>query len=75
MMFNDFDLIMMRVSIIQLMYYDFDNILVGLDSNGLWQITFILTSLSFLHDFDFNSLWIFIVIMMDFDGFLDFQKV
>jgi hypothetical protein len=36
MMFNDFDLIMMRISIIQPMYYDFDNILVGFDSNGLW---------------------------------------
>jgi hypothetical protein len=35
-MFNDFDLIMMWVSIIQPMYYEFDNILVGLDSNGLW---------------------------------------
>jgi len=34
-MFNDFDLIMMWVSKIQSFYYDFDNIMVGMDSNGL----------------------------------------
>jgi len=35
MIFNECDLIMMWISIIQPSYYDFDNIMVGLDSNGL----------------------------------------